>query len=105
MPSKFSLSAILSVQSVPTALVDATAGHWSQRHINKDLEQGQAKVAELFQQIFRPRMELEWLKKVTNALMPLNWRTGLLHDQPHISVRRQRVLLGLLQSTLYYRPN
>ncbi len=33
---------------------------------------GQAKEAELFQQIGRLQMELEWLKKVSTALMPMN---------------------------------
>jgi transposase-like protein len=35
-------------------------------------DEGQAKEAELFQQIGRLQMELEWLKKVSTALMPMN---------------------------------
>jgi transposase-like protein len=39
---------------------------------NKDQNAGQAKEAELFQQIGRLQMELEWLKKISAALMPVN---------------------------------
>jgi hypothetical protein len=38
----------------------------------KDKKEGQAKEAELFHQIGRLQMELEWLKKVSAALMPMN---------------------------------
>jgi transposase-like protein len=38
----------------------------------KGNDEGQAKEAELFQQIGRLQMELEWLKKVSTALMPMN---------------------------------
>jgi hypothetical protein len=33
---------------------------------------GQAKEAELFQQIGKLQMELEWLKKISDALTPMN---------------------------------
>ena len=39
---------------------------------SKDKEEGQAKEAELFQQIGRLQMELEWLKKISAALRPMN---------------------------------
>jgi hypothetical protein len=39
----------------------------------KDLNEGQAKKAELFQQIGRLQMEPQWLKKVSAALMPVNY--------------------------------
>jgi len=38
----------------------------------KDKEEGQVKEAELFQQIGRLQMVLEWLKKVSAALRPMN---------------------------------
>jgi len=39
---------------------------------SKSKDDGQAKEAELFQQIGKPQMELEWLKKISAALMPMN---------------------------------
>ena len=54
--------------------------HWKQQLLNgasdlftrgkksKDKEEGQAKEAELFQQIGRLQMELEWLKKKSQLL-------------------------------------
>ena len=39
---------------------------------SKDKEEGQAKEAELFQQIGKLQMELEWLKKISAALTPMN---------------------------------
>jgi putative transposase len=38
----------------------------------KDRDEGQAKDAELFQQIGRLQMELEWLKKISGAVTPVN---------------------------------
>jgi len=45
-------------------------------------EEGQAKEAELFQQIGKLQMELEWLKKVSTALMPLNCANWSLISRP-----------------------
>ena len=39
---------------------------------SKDMEEGQAMEAKLFQQIGRLQMEQEWLKKVSASLMPMN---------------------------------
>ena len=39
---------------------------------SKDKEEVQAKEAELFQQIGRLQMELEWLKRISAALTPMN---------------------------------
>ena len=39
---------------------------------SKDKEERQAKEAELFQQIHKLQMELEWLKKISAALTPMN---------------------------------
>jgi len=35
-------------------------------------DDGQVKVAELFQQIGKLQMELEWIKKISAALTPMN---------------------------------
>lgn len=58
--------------------------------------------AELFEQIGRLKMELEWLKK--NSLPAEQLRLLVEPEHPQLSVRRQCQLLGLARSTLYYRP-
>ncbi|WP_233129980.1 IS3 family transposase [Synechococcus sp. 1G10] len=67
-------------------------------------DETQAKEAELFQQIGKLQMELEWLKKVSTALMPGELRNLVDHDHSELTVSRQCELLGLPPSTLYYRP-
>ena len=71
---------------------------------SKDKEEGQAKEAELFQQIGRLQMELEWLKKSLSCSDAHELRKLVDHDHPELSVSRQCALLGLPRSTLYYRP-
>ena len=46
-----------------------TRGRKSQ---SKDKGQGHTKEAELFQQIGKLQMELEWLKKISTAQTPMN---------------------------------
>ena len=64
----------------------------------------QAKEAELFQQIRRLQMELEWLKKTFSCSEAHELLKLVDHDHPELNVSRQYVLLGLPRSTLYYRP-
>jgi transposase-like protein len=45
-------------------------------------DKSQVKEAELFQQIGKLQMELEWLKKVSTALMPLNCANWSLISPP-----------------------
>ena len=71
---------------------------------SKDKEEVQAKEAELFQQIGRLQMELEWLKKNLSCSDARELRNLVDHDHHELSVSRQCVLLGLPRSTLYYRP-
>ena len=47
-----------------------------------DKNESQAKQAELFQKIGRLQMELEWLKKVSVALMPMNCASWLIMTTP-----------------------
>ena len=61
----------------------------------KDKDEGQAKEAELFQQIGRLQMELEWLKKSFSCSDARELRMLVDHDHPDLSVSRQCVLLGL----------
>ncbi len=71
---------------------------------SKDKEEGQAKEAELFQQIGRLQMELEWLKKSLSCSDAHELRKLVDHDHSELSISRQCALLGLPRSTLYYRP-
>ena len=71
---------------------------------SKDKEEGQAKEAELFQQIGRLQMELEWLKKNRSCSDAHGLRKLVDHDHPELSVSRQCALLDLPRSTLYYTP-
>jgi putative transposase len=67
-------------------------------------EDGQAKEAELFQQIGRLQMELEWLKKILSCSDARELPKLVDHDHPELSVSNQCALLGLPRSTVYYRP-
>jgi len=82
---------------------------WGPRHIhprqkNKDTGDSQVKEAELFQQIGKLQMELEWLKKNLSCSDARELRKLVDHDHPELSVSRQCALLGLPRSTLYCRP-
>src|SRR5947208_8106050 len=57
--------------------------------------------AELFEQIGRLKMELEWLKKKLPTSSEL-LRSLVDEDHEELSVVRQCELLGLARSTLYY---
>jgi putative transposase len=63
----------------------------------------EAREAELYEQIGRLKMELEWMKK---KLPPSVERKRPLIDvgHPELSVHRQCALLGLNRSSLYYQP-
>ena len=73
---------------------------------SKDKEEGQAKEAELFQQIGKLQMELEWLKKNLSCSDARELRKLVDPDHPELSISRQCALLGLPRSThyYYYRP-
>ena len=53
-------------------LLDGASELFTRGKKSKDKEEGQAKEAELFQQIGKLQMELEWLKKISAALMPVD---------------------------------
>jgi len=61
----------------------------------KNKGQGQAKEAELFQQIGRLQMELEWFKKNLSACDARELRTLVDHDNSELSISHQCALLGL----------
>ena len=54
-------------------LLDGASELFTRGKKTKDKEEGQANEAELFQQIGRLQMELEWLKKVSAAVMLMNY--------------------------------
>ena len=59
--------------------------------------------AELFEEIGRLKMELEWLKK--NLSQSLGDKRALINrENSNISVARQCELLGIHRSGIYYRP-
>jgi putative transposase len=84
-------------------LLDGASELFARGKQTKDKEEGQTKEAELFQQIGRLQMELEWLKKSLSRCDACELRKLVDHDHPEISVSRQCVLLRLPRSTLYYR--
>ncbi len=63
----------------------------------------EARQAELFEQIGRLKMELEWLKK-SQHLSFEQLRMCIDENDSQLSVRRQCELLGLNRSSLYYEP-
>src|SRR3954451_13610630 len=63
----------------------------------------EARQAELFEQIGRLKMELEWLKKKLPSSCE-HKRPLIEAGHPALSVRRQCELLGLTRSSLYHKP-
>jgi putative transposase len=85
-------------------LLDGASELFTRGKKSKDQNEGQAKEAELFQQIGRLQMELEWLKKYLSCSDARELRKRVDHDHPKLSISRQCALLGLPRSTLYYQP-
>ncbi len=85
-------------------LLDGASELFTRGSKSKDEKEGQAKEAELFQQIGCLQMELEWLKKNLSCSDARELRKLVDHDHPELSVSRQCVLMGFPRSTLYYRP-
>src|SRR5262245_296954 len=68
----------------------------------REHNQSEALQAELYQQIGRLNMELEWLKKKSPAAADLK-RPLVEPDHPNLNIRRQCGLLGLSRSTYCHR--
>ena len=85
-------------------LLDGSSELFARGKKSKDTGESQAKEAELFQQIGRLQMELEWFKKSLSCSDAHELRKLVDNDHPELSVNRQCALLGLHRSTLYYRP-
>ncbi len=84
-------------------LLDGARELFTRGKQSKDKEEVQANEAELFQQIGRLQMVLEWLKKDLSCSEANGLSKFVDHDHPELSTSRQCVLLGLPRSTLYYR--
>jgi putative transposase len=67
----------------------------------RERDQSETLQAELYQQIGRLNMELEWLKKKSPTAADLK-RPLVEPEHPHLSIRRQCQLLDLSRST--YKP-
>ena len=81
-------------------LLEEGAAVFNGRTVRHDREQ-EAQEAELYEQIGRLKMELEWLKKkLPDSVEEKRMMMEAYH--PAISVRRQCELIGLNRSTLYY---
>ena len=85
-----------------TQLLDEGASLF-QRNGDQSLREFQRQEAELYEQIGRLKMELQWLKKkvpdgrdAKRSLIELN--------HPEFSLRRQCELLDLPRATYYYQP-
>jgi putative transposase len=73
------------------------------RNGSQDQQAQEAIQSELYEQIGRLKMELEWLKKKLPRSVDVK-RTLIEPTHAELSLRRQCGLLGLNRSTLYYQP-
>jgi transposase-like protein len=64
-------------------LLDGSSELLTRGKKTKDKEEGQAKEAELFRHIGWLQMELEWLKKISAALMPVNCESWSITPIPN----------------------
>ena len=80
-------------------LLDGASELFTRANKSKDKDENQAKEAELFQQIGKLQMELEWLKKNLNSCDALGIRKLVDSNHPELSISRQCELLGLPRST------
>jgi putative transposase len=94
----------IQVSQWKSQLLDEASELFTRANKSKDKDENQAREAELFQQIGKLQMELEWLKKSLSCSDAHELRKLVDQDDPELSVSRQCALLGLPKSTLYYRP-
>ena len=81
-------------------LLDGASELFTRSKKSKEKQEGQAKEAELFQQIGKLQMALERLRKNLRCSDARELRMLVDHDHPQLSVNRQCALLGLPRSTL-----
>ncbi len=83
-------------------LLDGVESLFGDGH-RREQDQSQALQAQLYEQIGRLNMEVEWLKKNLPAAVDLK-RLLVEPEHPHLSIRRQCELLGLNRSSYYLLP-
>src|SRR2546423_770500 len=87
--------------------MEAPAAGWGSslfglQRVREQHEQS-ARDTELFEQIGRLKMELEWVKKKLTASVAAK-RALIEPTHPDLSIRRQCALLGLNRTTCSYTP-
>ncbi len=85
-------------------LLDGASELFTRGKQSKNKEEVQAKEAELFQQLGKLQMELEWLKKISAALTPVNCENWSITTTLNSASAGSVCCWGLPRSTLYYRP-
>ena len=83
-------------------LLDSASELFTRGKKSTDSSERQAKEAELFQQIGKLQMELEWLKKNLSCSDAHELRKLVDHDHPELSVSRHCALLSLPRKAIYY---
>ncbi len=83
-------------------MLDGASELFSRGKKTQAKDEGQAKEAELFQQIGKLQMNLESFKESLNFSEANELRKLVDHDHPELMVRRQFQLLGLHLSSFYY---
>jgi len=83
-------------------LLESGSSLFGQQRAREQQEQT-AREAELFEQIGRLKMELEWLKKKLTPSAK-DKRALIEPHHPTLSIRRQCALLGLNRASYYYQP-
>ena len=69
----------------------------------QQLREQAARETELYEQIGRLKMELEWLKKKLSRSVEVK-REMIESQHPDLSIRRQCQLIGLNRATFYREP-
>jgi putative transposase len=84
-------------------LLDGASSVFDAPHVLQGTDAQQAEIANLYEQIGRLNVQLDWLKKnLTESTAAL--RAMIEPEDANLSVRQQCELLGLARSTLYYQP-
>lgn len=90
------------ISSWKRQLLDEGAELFSRRSQSERLREQESEQAELYEQIGRLKMELEWLKNLPTSIEA---KRQLIDPQDsELSVRRQCELLGLARASYYYQP-
>jgi putative transposase len=84
-------------------LLESLPGVFTRRRKNNDVQEREELTAQLYQQIGRLKVELDWLKKNLDLTLEQK-RMAIEPDNERIPIYRQCELLCLSRSSLYYTP-